>query len=292
MPEYLSPGVYVEEIPTGPRPIEGVSTHTAGMAGQTERGPEQARLVTSWTEFRRWYGGFLPPDRSYLPYAVQGFFENGGQRLYVARVAGAGADFARGDLGALHIHAIGRGAWGNRLFVRIRESAGDEGNPNRDPDLFGIDVLYYGEGNPPPLPLLDPLDPDECRRSQPPRAGPGRVVGPGDPGRGGRGQRRDGRQRQLAARAGLADRGRSLPPAQSTGVSPRSQAASTASIRGSTISRATRALSTAPARRARPCWGLAGAWRPWRPSTRYPSWRSPTKSGPPRRPGSARSPPR
>jgi Bacteriophage tail sheath protein len=58
MPEYLAPGVYVEEAGKGPRPIEGVSTSTAGMAGQTERGPMVPRPVTSWTEYQRWYGGF------------------------------------------------------------------------------------------------------------------------------------------------------------------------------------------------------------------------------------------
>ena len=50
MPEYLAPGVYIEEIQTGPRPIEGVSTSTTGMAGVTERGPILPRLVTSWEE--------------------------------------------------------------------------------------------------------------------------------------------------------------------------------------------------------------------------------------------------
>ena len=39
MPEYLAPGVYVEEIASGPRPIEGVSTSTSGMVGVTQRGP-------------------------------------------------------------------------------------------------------------------------------------------------------------------------------------------------------------------------------------------------------------
>ena len=59
MPEYLSPGVYIEEIRTGPVPIEGVSTSTAGFVGQTERGPVAPRLVTSWLEFQRWYGGHI-----------------------------------------------------------------------------------------------------------------------------------------------------------------------------------------------------------------------------------------
>ncbi len=78
MPEYLSPGVYVEEISTGPRPIEGVGTSTAGFIGGAERGPEAPSLVTSWLDYQRWYGSYVP-DTSYLAYAIQGFFDNGGQ---------------------------------------------------------------------------------------------------------------------------------------------------------------------------------------------------------------------
>jgi phage tail sheath protein FI len=96
MPEYLSPGVYVEEIELGPKPIEGVSTSTAGMVGVTERGPSDVPvLVTSFPEFQRLFGGYLDPrdfpntnpnNLSFLPHAVEGFFQNGGQRVYVVRV--------------------------------------------------------------------------------------------------------------------------------------------------------------------------------------------------------------
>lgn len=92
MPEYLAPGVYVEEIASGPRPIEGVSTSTSGMVGVTQRGPVGvATLVTSFPDFVRQFGGYLD-DRVYtgsawyLPHAVEGFFTNGGRRLYVVRV--------------------------------------------------------------------------------------------------------------------------------------------------------------------------------------------------------------
>ncbi|WP_275560167.1 phage tail sheath C-terminal domain-containing protein [Streptomyces sp. 5-6(2022)] len=106
MAEYLSPGVYIEEIDAGPRPIAGVSTSTAGMAGVTVRGPYtgKPKLVTNFLEFQNTFGGFVPePDASIrdtwagdpaeggrwwlFPLAVKGFFDNGGQRLYVKRVA-------------------------------------------------------------------------------------------------------------------------------------------------------------------------------------------------------------
>jgi phage tail sheath protein FI len=56
--ERLHPGVYVEEVPGGARPIEGVSTSTAAFLGKAERGPlDRALLVTSFIEFQTNYGG-------------------------------------------------------------------------------------------------------------------------------------------------------------------------------------------------------------------------------------------
>jgi Bacteriophage tail sheath protein len=96
MPEYLSPGVYVEEIESGSQPIEGVSTSTAGFVGMTVRGPSTGPplLVTSFPDFTRQFGGYLPNTLGnswYLAYAVKGFFDNLGQRVYITRVKGTGA---------------------------------------------------------------------------------------------------------------------------------------------------------------------------------------------------------
>ena len=52
MPEYLSPGVYVEEVPRGPRPIVGVATAVAGFAGLTEKGPTLALAISGWDQFQ------------------------------------------------------------------------------------------------------------------------------------------------------------------------------------------------------------------------------------------------
>jgi phage tail sheath protein FI len=102
MPEYLAPGVYVEETDTGTKSIEGVSTSTAGFVGLTKRGPTSGLpvLVASFNEFQRRFGGhfdFGPTflGHSYLPLAVDGFFSNGGKRLYIMRVKGAGASTAK-----------------------------------------------------------------------------------------------------------------------------------------------------------------------------------------------------
>jgi phage tail sheath protein FI len=104
MPEYLSPGVYIEEQDTGPEPIEGVSTSVTGFVGVTQCGPLDTNppvLVTSFPEFTRIFGGYFTPNFSgtaptnppsaynFLPHAVAGFFNNGGQLLYIKRIAAA-----------------------------------------------------------------------------------------------------------------------------------------------------------------------------------------------------------
>jgi len=104
MPEYLSPGVYVEEIEIGAKPIEGVSTSTAGFVGVAEKGPlNKPTLVTSFGEYQRVFGGYLDKNRFektwYLPYAIQSFFENGGGRVYITRVADT--DNAKKSTGSL-----------------------------------------------------------------------------------------------------------------------------------------------------------------------------------------------
>jgi len=100
MPEYLSPGVYVEEIEIGAKPIEGVSTSTAGFLGVAEMGLTEGLpiLITSFSDFQRKFGSYLPESYSFyrfLPYAVDNFFTNGGSRCYVMRVAPSDAVAAR-----------------------------------------------------------------------------------------------------------------------------------------------------------------------------------------------------
>src|SRR6185436_17310744 len=91
MPEYLAPAIYVEEVDTGSKPIEGVSTSTAGTVGVTERGPVNVpMLVTSFGEYQRLFGQMLDVAlyglHRFLPHAIEGFFLNGGKRVFVTRV--------------------------------------------------------------------------------------------------------------------------------------------------------------------------------------------------------------
>jgi phage tail sheath protein FI len=144
MAEYLAPGVFIEEIERGPRPIEGVSTSTAAFLGETERGPTWPRLVTNFNEFVRYFGTSFA-DGKYLPDAASGFFDNGGQRLYVCRIVGAGATTATLDLGGLTIAAAGPGDAGNRIFVKL---VGGSTRRNGNPIGFRLQVAYWQTPSP------------------------------------------------------------------------------------------------------------------------------------------------
>ncbi len=95
MPEYLAPGVYIEETSFRSKSIEGVGTSTAGFVGPARFGPVSGdpELITSLADFERIYGslddltfGTRPATPNYLAHAVRSFFEEGGRRLYVSRV--------------------------------------------------------------------------------------------------------------------------------------------------------------------------------------------------------------
>ena len=107
MPEYLAPGVYVEETSFRAKSIEGVSTSTSAFVGPTRRGPVGVRseLITSLGEFERFYGsqqvlGLANTNTyaqriNYLAQAVRNYFDNGGARLYVVRTASNAATASR-----------------------------------------------------------------------------------------------------------------------------------------------------------------------------------------------------
>lgn len=90
MAEILSPGVFVEEVPSSAQVVQGVSTSNMGIIGYTKRGPsDKATLVTSFEQFTRKFGDLV--KESFLPMSVAAFFANGGKRTYVVRVAPADA---------------------------------------------------------------------------------------------------------------------------------------------------------------------------------------------------------
>lgn len=82
---YLSPGVYVEEVDRGTKPLEMVGTSTAAFLGECAVGPvNEPVLVTNWSQFTKHFGDFQ--NSEYLAHAVYGFFNNGGSRAYILNV--------------------------------------------------------------------------------------------------------------------------------------------------------------------------------------------------------------
>jgi phage tail sheath protein FI len=154
MPERLHPGVYVEEVSGGVKPIEGVGTSTSAFVGEAARGiPGIAHFVTSFAEFQKALGGHLPGERGLLAQAVEGFFLAGGTRAYAVRVlpsdatlggseslAARAADIGFGVPDALTFRAKGAGSWSDNLRINVGESR------NFPDEAFRVEVNWTEGG--------------------------------------------------------------------------------------------------------------------------------------------------
>lgn len=152
MPTYLRPGVYVEEIPSGAKPIEAVGTSTAAFIGFTGKGPiGQPTLIFKWDDYQQRFGGVRDTGKSpagdAMGHSVAAFFRNGGTAAYIVRLA-AGAGKAQGFLlnpgdpsnQLIRFSAVNEGAWGNALRVRVSEKAVPGGS------TYGLSI-GTGDGN-------------------------------------------------------------------------------------------------------------------------------------------------
>lgn len=167
MPEYLAPGVYVEETSFRAKSIEGVGTSTTAFVGPTRKGPFRAdedeqevpELLTSFGDFERIYGGIsdlaltgTAPPTNYLAHAVRAFFNEGGSRLYVSRVVGGSSATASaqvtadGTAAAEAVHFVARfpGSIGNGRVV-VREVLAPVALPAMDNAPAGT-LLVTGSG--------------------------------------------------------------------------------------------------------------------------------------------------
>jgi phage tail sheath protein FI len=160
MPNYLSPGVYVEERESGSRPIAGVGTAVAAFVGFAAEGPFDApTFVANWSQYVRTFGEFLPG--AYLPLSVYSYFNNGGGGAYIVRIgasgAGAGAEVlpsaaelpsaSKAGVGAYRIRALEAGPAGNDLSVEVVPTPapdGEEGGEAPEPS-FTLLVKRGGE---------------------------------------------------------------------------------------------------------------------------------------------------
>jgi phage tail sheath protein FI len=155
MPEYLSPGVYVEEVSSGVKPIQGIGTSTGAFVGKSIKGPRNKPvLITNFSQFNSVFGGFH--QDYYLTYGVRNFFSEGGTRCYVVRVFGlipdpdpANAPFNRakatlqgGGANVMRVIAANEGQWGNNIFIRIGDPAFDPADPTNADQKFSLTVRY------------------------------------------------------------------------------------------------------------------------------------------------------
>ncbi len=134
---YLTPGVYVEEVDRGSKPIEGVGTAVAAFLGVAAQGPVgKATMVSNWTQFTETFGGFVPG--AYLAHSVYGYFNNGGSLCYVVRIGAedegeaqpllpAAALPSKASGGTSTVRALARDS-GAPTSVEVTEAEGDAFN--------------------------------------------------------------------------------------------------------------------------------------------------------------------
>ncbi|HLL64128.1 MAG TPA: phage tail sheath subtilisin-like domain-containing protein [Micromonosporaceae bacterium] len=131
MPNYRSPGVYVEEVQAGSRPIEGVGTAIAAFVGITETGPYNEPIkVTNWGQYVKTFGEWV--DGAYLPNAVYQYFNNSGGACYVVRVGENAADEPQ-RAGAELTSSVRAGQAVYRIEAREPGSAGEGITVNVEP---------------------------------------------------------------------------------------------------------------------------------------------------------------
>ncbi|MFD5594839.1 phage tail sheath family protein [Streptomyces griseorubiginosus] len=135
MPALSYPGVYVQEVAGGVRPLDTASTSTAAFVGLSEMGPDTgAGLVTNWTDFQRVYGSFIADG--HLAHSVFQYFANGGRQCYIVRVTRRDATVAdvtvhnraASPVAGMRFSAKSKGEWGNTLLLQIEDATLDPGN--------------------------------------------------------------------------------------------------------------------------------------------------------------------
>jgi uncharacterized protein len=160
MPSYLTPGVYVEEVPSASKPIEGVGTSVAAFVGLAPGGPLNTPVqISNWTQFARTFGDPTRDDGSpymkgaYLAYAVAGFFDNGGSMCWVVRVGGH-ADGARqvalpaaGEQGGDSLRAVARADADEPVAFELCEEESDDESANGGPKTYKV-VVTSGDQDP------------------------------------------------------------------------------------------------------------------------------------------------
>lgn len=133
------PGVYIEEIPSGVRTLTGVATSITAFVGWAPKGPiDKAQLVLNWADYQRMFGGLN--KNSYLGYAVNQFFANGGSQAYIIRLVGAGKLPATVTIDSkLQVDGNSPGVWAEAYTIQTTQSTFDA-------TRFAVTVLDTASG--------------------------------------------------------------------------------------------------------------------------------------------------
>ena len=145
MPTYLTPGVYVEEMPSSSKPIEGVGTSVAAFVGLAPGGPVNTPMrISNWSQFGRIFGDPESPENgpflegAYLAHAVYGYFLNGGTLCWVVRVGADGgrqipraALPAAADKGVEAFRVLALDGAGEQVQVELSEEPSAEGSEEK-----------------------------------------------------------------------------------------------------------------------------------------------------------------
>lgn len=149
MPSYLHPGVYMEEIPSGVKTIEGVSTSITAFVGSARKGPAgEAVLIHSLDEYITRFGGVQSHD-DFMGLAVSSYYQNGGKDAYIARLVstnppahvatktltGQGA----GNPNVLVVNTSSVGEWGNDVYIQVVK-------PTATDRQFRLDIGHREDG--------------------------------------------------------------------------------------------------------------------------------------------------
>jgi phage tail sheath protein FI len=141
MPPVLSyPGVYIEELPSAVHTITGVATSIAAFVGWAPQGSvSEAVLVQSFMDFAREFGGL--DSRSYLGYAVNQFFANGGQQAYIVRLVWTDAATANTTVVGLKLWASSPGQWANNYKVVVNPTGSVFSLQVQDPNSTPLETF-------------------------------------------------------------------------------------------------------------------------------------------------------
>src|SRR3954454_6627710 len=157
---YLTPGVYVEEVPAAQKPLEGGSTSVAAFVGLAPGGPVNNPMrIANWGQFASIFGDPSNPEAgpfmqdAYLAHSVYGFFQNGGTLCWVIRIGAAddgaappavAALPAAGDTGVETLRAVALPGVAEQVTVTLEEEEGSGGEGAKDDKTYRI-VIEAGD---------------------------------------------------------------------------------------------------------------------------------------------------